>query len=527
MGTFTSTSENRTVHCIKKVCYRAFIILIMLLPLKQVGGSLLEDTIKKWSKYKQECLEKLEKERSLITGIYCNGTFDNFACWPYSLPGNISVSCPWYLPSAQSGNMGYVYRYCSDKGIWQTMENSTDIWRDLSECSSNNLSEQSENTRALLSVLQIFYTIGYSVSLGALILALLILLILRKLHCTRNYIHMNLFTSMIMRAVIVITKDVAHYNTYSMRPNDETGWMSFLKSDISTTCRVTQVLMHFFIGANYFWLLVEGIYLYTILVTVVLSEKGLLLRYSMIGWLFPLLFVTPWVVARLYFENSGCWGINENTKIWWIIRGPMLLSIFINFLIFLRILKILQSKLKAQKMKFTDYKCRLTKATLVLIPLLGIHEVVFSFFTDEQVDGFYKHIRLFFQLTLSSFQGFLVATLYCFANGEVKAELKKQLNLFRLHYLPCQTFCISNKVKYQTKCPKQRNKFFGTNGFYQEVKRPSSLQLLHVTVNMTGDLNPQHIAPQQYFSRGSVSESSDGGLTMGETIEEPLEESEI
>ena len=89
----------------------------------------------------------------------------------------------------------------------------------------------------------------------------------------------------------------------------------------------------------------------------------------------------------------------------------------------------------------------LARATLVLIPLLGIHEVVFTVLIDECVEGNSRYARNFINLTLSSFQvtpielitsmisvfvlnppitiiclffqGFLVAVLYCFANGEV------------------------------------------------------------------------------------------------------------
>lgn len=91
----------------------------------------------------------------------------------------------------------------------------------------------------------------------------------------------------------------------------------------------------------------------------------------------------------------------------------------------------------------------LARATLVLIPLLGIHEVVFTVLIDECVEGSSRYARNFINLTLSSFQvtsgrlktyltrvillkihmsynmqcvtfqGFLVAVLYCFANGEV------------------------------------------------------------------------------------------------------------
>ncbi|KAK2515475.1 hypothetical protein Q9233_013988, partial [Columba guinea] len=127
-------------------------------------------------------------------------------------------------------------------------------------------------------------------------------------------------------------------------------------------------------------------------------------------------------------QRAKCWGTNEHMGIWWIIRGPMLFSIavrtifsvpnIVNFGIFLKILRMLISKLKAQQMSFHDYKYRLARSTLVLIPLLGIHEFVFTFITDEQVEGLSRHIRLFIQLTMSSFHGFFVAVLYCFANGE-------------------------------------------------------------------------------------------------------------
>lgn len=40
----------------------------------------------------------------LPPGLFCNRTFDEYACWPDGLPGSfVNVSCPWYLPWASSG----------------------------------------------------------------------------------------------------------------------------------------------------------------------------------------------------------------------------------------------------------------------------------------------------------------------------------------------------------------------------------------------------------------------------------------
>lgn len=47
---------------------------------------------------------------------------------------------------------------------------------------------------------------------------------------------------------------------------------------------------------------------------------------------------------------------------------------------------------------------RLAKSTLTLIPLLGVHEVVFAFVTDEHAQGTLRFAKLFFDLFLSSFQ---------------------------------------------------------------------------------------------------------------------------
>uniref|UniRef100_A0A8B9SUC4 Glucagon like peptide 1 receptor n=1 Tax=Anas platyrhynchos TaxID=8839 RepID=A0A8B9SUC4_ANAPL len=165
----------------------------------------LSGVMQKWREYQRQCLKYLYEAPPIAAeGKFCNRTFDNYACWPDGLPGTyVNVSCPSYLPWANTVLHGQVYRFCTSEGTWLLKENSTLPWRNLSECEA---SDQDAPEEQLLN-LSIIYTIGYALSFSALVIATAILLGFRHLHCTRNYIHLNLFTSFILRAISVFIKD--------------------------------------------------------------------------------------------------------------------------------------------------------------------------------------------------------------------------------------------------------------------------------------------------------------------------------
>ncbi|NWV60261.1 GLR protein, partial [Malurus elegans] len=202
-------------------------------------------------------------------------------------------------------------------------------------------------------------------------------------------------------------------------------------------CRAAQVLMQYCILANHYWFLVEAVYLYKLLIGAVFSEKNYYRLYLYLGWGTPVVFVVPWMAAKYLKENAdtalaaqGCYLPPGECPC---VPLPCLPS-QINLLIFMRILKVILAKLRANQKGYADYKLRLAKATLTLIPLFGIHEVVFIFATDEQTTGVLRYVKVFFTLFLNSFQGFLVAVLYCFANKEVKSEMKKKWQLWKLDH---------------------------------------------------------------------------------------------
>uniref|UniRef100_K7GGM6 Vasoactive intestinal peptide receptor 1 n=3 Tax=Pelodiscus sinensis TaxID=13735 RepID=K7GGM6_PELSI len=354
---------------------------------------------------REKCLEDTSLENQ-TTG--CRSMWDNVTCWPSSAVGEVVVMpCPTFF-SYFTTSLGNVTRNCTSQG-----------WADMYPapyavaCGYDANSTPIEETN-FYGTVKTGYTIGHSLSLVALTAAMIILCLFRKLHCTRNYIHMHLFMSFIMRAIAVFVKDVILFE------NSESDHCSVS----SVGCKAVMVFFQYCIMANFFWLLVEGLYLRTLLVISFFSERKYFWWYILIGWGAPSVFITAWTLVRVYYEDTGCWEDIRKSPSWWIIKIPVVGSISVNFILFICIIQILVQKLHSPDVGHneTSQYSRLAKSTLLLIPLFGVHYIMFAFFPDN----FKMEIKLVFELVLGSFQGFGVSVLYCFLNGEVQAELKRK-----------------------------------------------------------------------------------------------------
>ncbi|GLD60009.1 S-adenosylmethionine synthase-like protein, partial [Lates japonicus] len=273
--------------------------------------------------------------------------------------------------------------------------------------------EQDEDMRReknYFDTLKLMYSVGYGVSLAALLIAVVVFCCFRKLLCTRNYIHLNLFVTFMLRSLAVFIKDAVLFVDKSMD-----------HCTVSTLqCKAAVTFFHFCVLSNFSWLLVEGLYLQTLLLFAFTQTRKLFWIYAVIGWSAPTVTVVMWALLKKQLDDEGCWD-NLESRLWWIIKIPILLSIFINFLIFLNISRIIIQKTKATHInqRETQPYRRLVHSTLLLIPLFGVHYVVFALFPEHIGMG----PRLYLELVLGSFQGFIVAVLYCFLNGEVQKEI--------------------------------------------------------------------------------------------------------
>ncbi|XP_054622138.1 vasoactive intestinal polypeptide receptor 1b isoform X1 [Dunckerocampus dactyliophorus] len=379
--------------------------------------------------------ERCENSTSGNVTSGCQGMWDIVACWPSAHVGEVvTISCPTYFSYFSDQHKGRAINHgflaWQMVYLWRLQGNlskmcTADGWAemhpvDIALNCGYNVNSTSDDGKFFWQV-KIGYTIGHSVSLISLTTAITILCIFRKLHCTRNYIHMHLFVSFILKAIAVFIKDVVLY---------EVGEVDNCSSG-SVGCKAVMVFFQYGIMASFFWLLVEGLYLHALLAVSFFSEKKYFWAYILIGWGGPAIFITAWSVAKAYYNDIGCWDIIETTDVfWWIIKTPILASILMNFILFICIIRILRQKINCPDIgrNESNQYSRLAKSTLLLIPLFGINFIVFAFI-PEQVK---TELRLIFDLILGSFQGFVVAVLYCFLNGEVQGEMKRKWRRWHL-----------------------------------------------------------------------------------------------
>uniref|UniRef100_A0A5F9CQ47 G-protein coupled receptors family 2 profile 2 domain-containing protein n=1 Tax=Oryctolagus cuniculus TaxID=9986 RepID=A0A5F9CQ47_RABIT len=274
------------------------------------------------------------------------------------------------------------------------------------------------------STVKTIYTVGHGLSSVALSVAITILLALRRLRCPRNYIHVQLFITFILKAGAVFLKDATLF------PGDRTDHCSFS----TVLCKVAVAAAHFATMTNFSWLWAEAVYLSCLLASPSPCSRRAFWWLVLAGWGLPLLCTGTWVGCKVAFEDIACWDLDDSSPYWWIIKGPIVLSVGVNFGLFLNIIRILLRKLEPAQgsLQNGSQYWRLSKSTLLLIPLFGIHYILFNFLPDHAGLG----VRLPLELGLGSFQGFVVAILYCFLNQEVRGAPARPL-LIRLRPLSC------------------------------------------------------------------------------------------
>ncbi|CAG5103761.1 Similar to PTH1R: Parathyroid hormone/parathyroid hormone-related peptide receptor (Bos taurus) [Cotesia congregata] len=293
---------------------------------------------------------------------WCPETWDSILCWPPTAPNELAVlSCPHYI--AGFDLQANATRQCMSDGQWYWSAETNSTWSNYTECYNTPLvtvlmdlpdmeADNATLVKKYLPVVKIISTVGYAVSLSALIVAFCILATIKKLRCPRNMLHMHLFASFITRAFMALLKEIIFISGLGLSSdvlikNGESYW---LDHDIESNwhCKAFTSFWQYAILANYSWILMEGLYLHNLVFFALFTDSNSSIAgYVALGWGLPLVFVLPWISMRACIEDTFCWTINLNPYVFSVIRIPTTLSIVINFALFVNIVRVLYLKLKS------------------------------------------------------------------------------------------------------------------------------------------------------------------------------------
>ncbi|KAG8272139.1 diuretic hormone receptor-like [Homalodisca vitripennis] len=373
-----------------------------------------------FTKEELECLvaQGLEEEhrtQQTRPPLLCHRTWDKLLCWPPTQPGTLArLPCFAELNGIQYDTTKNASRWCHESGDW-------DNYSDYTACS--NLMDMGEELQEGqgIEVSTILYFGGHTMSLVALGVAVWIFVYFKDLRCLRNTIHTNLMFTYILADFMWIVTIIVQMT---------------VQMDL-TACVLLILLLHYCYLTNFFWMLVEGLYLYTLVVVTFTRDNIKLRAYVIIGWGIPVVVVSVWGIVKsltsvevdpqVQSRYANCPWMTPHPYDW-IYQAPVAAVLAINLLFLCMIMWVLITKLRSANTLETQQYRKATKALLVLIPLLGITYILVI---AGPSTGLSANIHAYVRAVLISTQGFTVALFYCFLNSEVQNTVRHHIDTWR------------------------------------------------------------------------------------------------
>lgn len=248
--------------------------------------------------------------------------------------------------------------------------------------------------------------IGLGLSIVGCFLTFVIYITLRNIKSDRAAIHTNLVFALGLADVIFLI-------AVAVKP-------------VGDTCLAIAMLAFFFYLAVFFWMLVEGVYIYLMVIKVF---RGNMVRrrriaYS-IGWGCPLIIagVTFAILRDDVVSKYHCW-LSVNSGAIWAFVGPALFIILVNIVILSAVMRTTWATFVDEK-EYGGLKSA-TKTFGAVIPILGITWVFGVMAFNESLVAF----QYIFAIT-NSIQGVLIFILYCVVNNEVRNEIRRRITVWK------------------------------------------------------------------------------------------------
>lgn len=342
-------------------------------------------------------------------GPVCNMTWDGWLCWDDTEAGlTTEQNCPDHYDDLDPHAVAS--KVCTRTGHWGRHPESNRTWTNFTNCQATITHIEEKIKQAAMTHLYLVM-IGHGLSLISLLISLAVFYHFKSLSCQRITLHKNLFISCMLNSTInvVLLTTVANKD--------------------SASCKLLMFIHLYLLSCSYFWMLCEGIYLHTLIVVAVFAEKQRLMWYYLLGWGFPLIPAVIHSIARHCYYNDKCW-VRSDTSLLYIVHGPICAALVVNLFFLLNIVRVLITKLRVTHQAESSLYMRAVRATLILIPLLGIQFVLLPYKPQEHMSEIYQYVMEI----LIHYQGLLVSTIFCFFNGEVQNVLRRHWNQQRMQF---------------------------------------------------------------------------------------------
>ncbi|XP_029645126.1 calcitonin receptor isoform X2 [Octopus sinensis] len=340
----------------------------------------------------------------LTGGNFCESTFDGYLCWnPTKAGERVSQPCPL-------NHAGLAFKDCLPNATWFRHPVTNLPWTDFTSCFINHHAEE--------AVVSIFIW-GYTISIITLSISMIIFNSFRQLDCARVSIHKNFFMASILNGLVWIVE-------YKVIVNE-----GHILHENFVWCQAVHVITQYTTCSNYFWMFCEGFFMHTLIMNAFSTSCPLLYICHIIGWGIPAVPTIIYSVLRaLYGDSKRCW--TGSSRLQWIILGPIILSLLVSLALGANILRMLLSKLRARNTDPYHQTSRGVRATLLLIPLLGLHYFILPLKPEgnEKMEFVYDIISAL----LISLQGFFVSLLFCFLNEEVISVIKRKFQQIQIQF---------------------------------------------------------------------------------------------
>ncbi|KAL7827305.1 hypothetical protein SRHO_G00330230 [Serrasalmus rhombeus] len=257
--------------------------------------------------------------------------------------------------------------------------------------------------------LQILSFIGCGVSLCGLIFTFILFIAVGVPKSDRTTVHKNLIVALALAQLLLI--------------------FSYWASANQELCLLVTALLHLFFLSSFCWMLVEGLLLWSKVVSVNISEDRRMRFYYALGWGLPLFIVAVTLMVSLnkYKAEQHCW-LNTESDIIWAFVGPVLFVLAVNTVVLCRVVVVTVSSARrrakmlapssASKPHTLDLTWAATRPVLILLPVLGL----------TWLCGILVHLSVvlaYLFIALNAFQGLYIFLVYAVYNSEVQNAIKR------------------------------------------------------------------------------------------------------